>query len=918
MLNIVILVIALCMAGVAWSAPMGTAFTYQGRLSDANSPADGLYDFEFEVYDALDGGTQQGSTISKDDVDVIDSYFTAELDFGSSVFTGDARWLQVAVRPGASSDPCDFATLSPRQELTPTPHAIYAENAGSDNDWAVSGDDMYSIHSGNVGVGTTTPAHKLEVKAPTNQALRLSTESTNSHVDIQGTPTGSGSMRLNVFGGANAITFNVNNTEKVRMNSNGDVGIGTASPGARLEVNGQVKITGGSPGADKVLTSDAGGLATWQTPSATADSDWQVSGSDMYSIPSGNVGIGTTSPAAKLDVSGNITATGGNSGNWNTAYSWGDHATAGYLTSESDPVFGTSAAAGITSPDITNWNTAYSWGDHATAGYLTGYSEIDPQVGANTTNYIPKWDGSALITGTIYDNGNVGIGTPSPAAKLDVSGDISASSVYKIGGNTVLSVAGGNTLVGIAAGAVNTGNCNTFSGYQAGYSNTTGYGNTFSGNQAGYNNTEGYANTFSGYWTGFNNTTGHGNTFSGLQAGYSNTTGIYNTFSGHQAGVGNTTGHDNTFSGYMAGYSNTTGNYNTFSGYQAGRSNTTGHDNTFSGYMAGYSNTTGNYNTFSGDSAGYFNTTGYANTFSGYMAGYSNTTGNYNTFSGDRAGYSNMEGGANTFTGHMAGYNNTTGCCNTFSGLHAGLSNTEGTGNTFSGHQAGLSNTEGTGNTFSGASAGYYNTTGTGNVFIGSNAGYYETGSTKLYIDNSGTSTPLIHGDFSTDRVGINRVSTANTLEVGGNASKTTAGGWLANSDARIKTDIQTVTGALDTLDKVRLVSFKYTDDYRNQHRSIEDQTYLNVVAQEFAEVFPDYVKSSGEKLHNGEEILQVDSYPLTIYSAAAVQELHTIVKAKDAEIAALKKHNDQMEARLATMEAAISKLISSEQGGQL
>ncbi len=306
LLNVVILVIAFGMAGVAYAEAMGTAFTYQGRLSDANSPADDLYDFEFEVYDALDGGSQQGSTVSKDDIDIIDSYFTVELDFGGAVFTGDARWLQVAVRPGASSDPCDFVTLSPRQEVTPTPYAIYAENAGSDNDWAVSGDDMYSIPSGNVGIGTTTPAHKLEVKAPTNQALRLSTESTNSNVDIQAAPTGSGSMRLNVFGGANAITFNVNNTEKVRMNSNGDIGIGTASPGARLEVNGQVKITGGSPGADKVLTSDASGLATWQTPSATADSDWQVSGVDMYSLPSGKVGIGTTSPAAKLTVNGAI------------------------------------------------------------------------------------------------------------------------------------------------------------------------------------------------------------------------------------------------------------------------------------------------------------------------------------------------------------------------------------------------------------------------------------------------------------------------------------------------------------------------------------------------------------------------------------------------------------------------------------
>lgn len=48
--------------------------------------------------------------------------------------------------------------------------------------------------------------------------------------------------------------------------SGSNVGIGTNAPGARLEVAGQIKITGGSPGTNKVLTSDASGLATWQTP----------------------------------------------------------------------------------------------------------------------------------------------------------------------------------------------------------------------------------------------------------------------------------------------------------------------------------------------------------------------------------------------------------------------------------------------------------------------------------------------------------------------------------------------------------------------------------------------------------------------------------------------------------------------------
>ncbi len=51
---------------------------------------------------------------------------------------------------------------------------------------------------------------------------------------------------------------------------NGNVGIGTLTPDAKLEIAGQIKITGGSPGAGKVLTSDANGLATWQSMSGTS------------------------------------------------------------------------------------------------------------------------------------------------------------------------------------------------------------------------------------------------------------------------------------------------------------------------------------------------------------------------------------------------------------------------------------------------------------------------------------------------------------------------------------------------------------------------------------------------------------------------------------------------------------------------
>ena len=152
-----------------------------------------------------------------------------------------------------------------------------------------------------------------------------------------------------------------------------------------------------------------------------------------------------------------------------------------------------------------------------------------------------------------------------------------------------------------------------------------------------------------------------------------------------------------------------------------------------------------------------------------------------------------------------------------------------------------------------------------------------------------------------TGKIGIRRNPSANSLEVEGNASKTTAGSWLSNSDRRIKTDIRTLTGALEKIDRVRLVDFRYTSEYRDSHPSLENKRYLNVIAQEFATVFPDHVQGSGETLPDGSEILQVDTYPLILFSAAAIQELHL-------ENRALKQQLAAQEERLRRLEQALGK----------
>ena len=152
---------------------------------------------------------------------------------------------------------------------------------------------------------------------------------------------------------------------------------------------------------------------------------------------------------------------------------------------------------------------------------------------------------------------------------------------------------------------------------------------------------------------------------------------------------------------------------------------------------------------------------------------------------------------------------------------------------------------------------------------------------------------------------GIGRSPSANRLEVEGNASKTAAGSWLANSDARIKTNVRSVENALEKLNQVRLVSFRYTEDYRRQHPSIIDQDYLNVIAQEFQKVFPNAVKNSGDKLADGSQILQVDTYPLTIYSAAAIQEMSLNLKDKEAKITKLEQQAANFQQQIAELKSA-------------
>jgi hypothetical protein len=179
-LTVVLFIVLVC-CSISLAEPLGTSFIYQGSLTDANLPATGLYDLQFMLFDDSDpnDSNQVGVTNSFFDVLVDNNSFTIELDFvdaNSSVQEvwgdGQSRWLEIGAR--YKSLPLElqgfkpYTIIKPRQKIMPVPFALYALSAGTDSNWIISDNNMYSDISGNIGIGKTNPHYKLDVAGTIN------------------------------------------------------------------------------------------------------------------------------------------------------------------------------------------------------------------------------------------------------------------------------------------------------------------------------------------------------------------------------------------------------------------------------------------------------------------------------------------------------------------------------------------------------------------------------------------------------------------------------------------------------------------------------------------------------------------------------------------------------------------------------
>jgi hypothetical protein len=140
---VLVSVISFFCPGFSEASSSGTAFTYQGRFYDADYLVKGQYDLQFKLYDAPKAGSQKGSALILNGFNIVDGYFTTELDFGS-VFDGNDRWLQISIRPSGSNDPNGYTAITPRQKVTPDiSNSLPISTVSSDADLA---DDISALN----------------------------------------------------------------------------------------------------------------------------------------------------------------------------------------------------------------------------------------------------------------------------------------------------------------------------------------------------------------------------------------------------------------------------------------------------------------------------------------------------------------------------------------------------------------------------------------------------------------------------------------------------------------------------------------------------------------------------------------------------------------------------------------------------
>jgi hypothetical protein len=497
----ILLTLFLCFSG-ALAHAQTTAFNYQGRLSDGGNPPSGLYDLQFRLFDAASSGNQVGMTILRDDVTVVGGVFSVSVDFGAAAFPGADRWLEIDVRPGASTG--TFTTLNPRQAIDATPYALQSLNAANALQLAGVASDQYVL---------TTDPRLSDARAPTAGSAHYihntASLQSGSNFNITGNGTIGGNLNLPNTSGATTGILTLGGNRFLHNFGTENMFVGRNA--GNLTMSGYSNTATG----DRAFLSNTTGY--WNTSNGTVA---------LYSNTTGNSNAATGTAALYSNTTGNSnTATGTGTMYNNTGGSSNTATGTSALFSNTSGSYNTATGAGAL---FTSTTSGYNTATGFQALYFNTTGENNTALGANAL--------TANTTG--YQNTSVG----SEALPFNTTGIWNVA----IGSEALYS----NT----------TGNTNTAIGYQALYSNkpntepaSQAHNNIAIGWRALYSNTTGNTNIAIGTNALLGLTTGGGNVAIGadtLGPGLGN----HNTMIGNSAGNwGSSQGsYENTFVGYQA------------------------------------------------------------------------------------------------------------------------------------------------------------------------------------------------------------------------------------------------------------------------------------------------------------------------------------------------------------------------------
>ena len=376
--------LALLLISLEVAVAQSSSFTYQGQLQDGGNPANGSYDLQFRLFDALVSGGQIGSTQVVENVAVAAGIFTVSIDFGAASFPGADRFLEIAVRPGASAGA--FTALTPLQKVATTPYALQSLNATTAQ--ALTPPVYIQQNSGSptifaVNNGSGGYALRAETSNSTGRGLVAQTTSTTgSAIAVSG--DGYGDTGTGVLGFArNNTGVNVG----VAGYTNSPSGYGVAGYNGAIAVRGETFSPGsyGVSGRGEVI-----GVVGTTASSGTGVSGTSTTGNGVQGTSTSGHGVSGTSASGR-GVSGNATGSG--------IGVFGTGATGVRGESPSTTGFG---VAGVNN----GGGSSISWGVYgqntSTGGYaIEGYNPNGIGVRGNGGIYAGQFLGNVQVQGTL-------------------------------------------------------------------------------------------------------------------------------------------------------------------------------------------------------------------------------------------------------------------------------------------------------------------------------------------------------------------------------------------------------------------------------------------------------------------------------------------------------------------------------------